>query len=170
MRPVSGRVEVLTFKQGLLSKVAHDLLLQVERFEVLTDGTRVEARFELGSLGVEGVMRDGVFDPHGLSEGDRRDIVGNIQNKIVHTKEHPTARLVARAERTGSGFRLKGDLSLAGQTRDIEIDVRAEAGRWRGQVELVPTRWGIEPFKALLGAIKLQDRVVVRFDLEAFEP
>jgi hypothetical protein len=28
----------------------------------------------------------------------------------------------------------------------------------------VPTRWGIEPFKALLGAIKLDDRVLVKFD------
>ena len=36
-----------------------------------------------------------------------------------------------------------------------------------GEVTLTPTRWGIKPFKALMGAIKLKDRVLIRFDLPA---
>ena len=55
-------------------------------------------------------------------------------------------------------------------TQDITLTVREADGRWRGQIELVPTRWGIQPFKALLGAIKLEDRVVVRFDFAVVEP
>ena len=40
-------------------------------------------------------------------------------------------------------------------------------GRDRGAVELVPSRWGIAAFKALMGAIRVQDRIWVTFDLPA---
>lgn len=164
MKPVSGRIEVLTFKQGLLSKVAHDLLLELGHFELRTDGVRVEGKFLLTSLSVEGVMHKGALDAHGLSDGDRHDIDGNIQNKILHTKEHPEATFVGEVRRGDGKHTVAGKLTLAGKTQDLSVEVREADGHWRGEVELTPTRWGIQPFKALLGAIKLQDRVLVRFD------
>lgn len=169
MKPVTGRIEVLTFKEGLLSKVAHDLSIRLERFELQTDGARVEGKFALASLSVEGVMHKGVLDAHGLSESDRHDIEGNIQNKVLHTKDHPEATFTGRVTRGEGRHTVRGDLTLAGKTRDIAVEVREADGRWQGEVELVPTRWGIQPFKALLGAIKLQDRVVVRFDFPVVE-
>lgn len=169
MKPLSGRIEVLTFKDGILSKVAHDLLLELGRFEIRTDGTRVEGKLALTSLSVVGVMHRGVLDPHGLSDGDRHDIEGNIQGKILHTKDHPEATFVGHAQRGESKHSVKGALTLAGKTQEIAFEVREADGHWRGEVELVPTRWGIQPFKALLGAIKLQDRVVVRFDFPIVE-
>jgi hypothetical protein len=33
------------------------------------------------------------------------------------------------------------------------------------EVPLVPSRWGIAPYRALAGALKLQDRVIVRLSL-----
>ena len=164
MKPVTGRIEVLTFKEGLLSKVAHDLSIDLGRFQLETDGTRIHAKLFLTSLSVEGVMNKGVFDAHGLSESDRHDIAGNIQNKILHTKQHPEATFTGTASRGGGKHSVRGELTLVGKSREISFDVREVDGHWRGEVELVPTRWGIAPFKALLGAIKLQDRVVVRFD------
>lgn len=164
MQPITGRIDVLTFKEGILSKVAHDLSLRVGSFELATDGERVEGKFRLTSLGVEGVMNRGVLDSHGVSEGDRREIEGNIQNKILRTKEYPEATFSGRARKGEGRHALSGTLTLAGKARDIELEVREADGHWRGEVELVPSRWGIQPYKALLGAIKLQDRVVVRFD------
>lgn len=170
MKPVSGRIEVLTFKQGLLSKVAHDLLLELRRFDLRTDGRKVEGTFVLTSLSVEGVMHGGVLDAHGLSESDRHDITGNVQKKVLHTADFPEAKFVGEAVRGSGEHTVRGALTLAGKTQDITLTVREADGRWRGQIELVPTRWGIQPFKALLGAIKLEDRVVVRFDLAVVEP
>ncbi|MBK7579721.1 MAG: YceI family protein [Myxococcales bacterium] len=167
MTPVTGRIEALTFKDGFLSKVAHDLLIDLPHFELTTDGTAVEGRFVLTSLTVVGVMRDGSLDARGISERDRQDISGNIQKKILHTREHPEARFSGTAKRNGERFEVRGGLRLLGETRELSFDVREVDGHWQGEVELQPTRWGIQPFKALLGAIKLQDRVVVRFDLGA---
>jgi polyisoprenoid-binding protein YceI len=160
-----GVVEVLTFKEGLLSKVAHDLLLSCERFRISSDGAVVSAEFELESLCVMGVMRDGVLDSSAPSDGDRRQILDNVRSKILFTKRHPVARFGGAVERRDSGARITGTLELVDEKREIAFDVADAGGRWRGELELRPTRWGISPFKALLGAIKLQDRVVVRFDM-----
>lgn len=166
MKPiVGGQIRVLTFKDGLLSKVAHDLSLSLERFDVQSDGKRVQAAMQLESLTVEGVMRKGVLDPHGVSDADRQDIVANIQHKVLHTDDDPTASFSGEAAPVAGGYRVSGSLTLAGKSRDLSFDVQEASGCWRGELELQPSLWGIKPFKALMGAIKLQDRVVVRVEL-----
>jgi len=159
-----GHIQVFTFKRGLLSKVAHDLRLRLDRFEVKTDGERVEGRFHLDTLGVEGAMKNGELDTSALSDADKSEIVQNIRQTILHTERHPDALFEGRAQRTPGGWRVRGALELAGRREEIELSARAVDHRIQGEIELVPTRFGIEPFKALLGAIKLADRVIVRFD------
>lgn len=162
-----GRIHVYTFKRGLLSKVAHDLQLRLARFEVKSDRKRVEARFWPESLSVEGVRVEGRLDPAALSDADRRDILGNVRDKILRTQRYPEARFEGAVEPVADQrYRVRGELELVGKRAPIELTVFERDGRVSGEVELVPTRWGIEPFKALLGAIKLQDRVLVKFDFE----
>lgn len=157
----TGTFRVYTFKDGLLSRVAHDLQLTLARFEVTVDGDQVTGTFWPDSLSVDGSMVDGRLQPDGLRDKDRREIQGNITDKILNAKRFPNARLSA----TRTGDLLTGTLELAGRSAPVRIELRGAAGRVQGEVELVPTRWGIAPFKALLGAIKLQDRVRVVFDL-----
>jgi len=158
-----GTIYVFTFKEGLLSKVAHDLRLTVRRFEVHLDGDAIDARFWPESFEVDGAMRRGRLEPGALSEKDRRDILGNMTAKVLDTRRHGEIRFRGAA-RDGAA-RVEGQLELAGRTAPVSVPVTVAGGRVRGEVELRPTRWGIKPFKALLGAIKLKDRVVVRFDL-----
>jgi polyisoprenoid-binding protein YceI len=164
MTPLAGTLEVLTFKDGLLSKVAHDLLVRAERFDLRTDGARVEGSFELDSLVVSGVMRDGELDSHGLSEGDRHDIRANMQKKVLEVAKYPRATFSGSVTGGDGRHQVNGTLTLHGMSQDVSVEVREADGRWVGQAELVPSRWGIKPYKALLGAIKLRDRVVVRFE------
>lgn len=59
--PDRASCELLTFKEGLLSPMAHDLLLRIARFEIEV-GERppsVRAWFESGSLEVVAAMRAG---------------------------------------------------------------------------------------------------------------
>ncbi len=166
LAPLSGGVvEVLTFKEGLLSKVAHDLLLRVERFDVETDGQHVSARFYPASLVVVDAMRDGQLQPGTLGERDKSEITGNIRSKILRVDEHPEVTFEGEGRERETGHHLEGALRMVGQVHPVAFEARARDGRLQGEVELVPSRWGIKPFKALLGAIKLRDRVVVRFDL-----
>jgi hypothetical protein len=164
-RVTGGRVEILTFKEGLLSKVAHDLLLSLERFEARTDGRRVEVDLDLRSLRVVGVMKKGVLEPGGVSEADKREIERNIARDVLRTDRHPSATFRGVAEPGSGGQCVTGTLTLTGTSRPVAFVVREEAGTWRAEVELVPSEFGIRPFQALMGAIKLRDRVVVRFEL-----
>lgn len=166
-RITTGTINVYSYKDGLLSAVAHDLKLTLERFELEVDagaGT-VTGRFWPGSVRIEGAMKNGALDAAGLSERDRRDILDNITDKILHTDRHAEARFQGRLAVDAPVARVDGTLTLVGRDAPLSVTLRREGGRYRGEAELVPSRWGIPPFKALMGAIKLQDRLKVVFDL-----
>jgi hypothetical protein len=161
----TGRIEVYTFKEGLLSPLAHDLRLRLERFEIAYDSAHVTARFWPASLVVEGVARDGRVDASGLSAAQKAEITGNIRDRILRTDSHPEAVYEAAIAEASGARRLSGTLELCGRSKPLEIVVEESAGKYTGSVELRPSLWGIQPFRAMLGTIRLQDRVSVRFEV-----
>lgn len=162
-----GTVQVFTFKEGLLSSVAHDLRLGLKRFELTVNGDTLTVRFWPESLEVDGPMKNGQLDAGGLSAKDRRDIHENIVEKILHTARNPEGRFEGRITPGEGPVRTAtGTLTLHGQSQPLSVTARVENGRAKGEVDLVPTKWGIAPYKALMGAIKLQDRVRVSFDVK----
>ena len=167
-----GTVHVYTFRAGLLGRVGHDLRLSLERFEFEfeegSDPRSVDATFWPESLSVEGAMVEGDLDREGLSGSDRRKIRGNIRRDVLQTDEYPEATFSGAAESLGEDrWRVDGELELVGQSRPLSFEVRRQQGRFRTRVELTPTRWGIPPYKALMGALRLEDRVVVEVDVPA---
>lgn len=138
------KVHVYTWKEGVLSPIAHDLRLSAGRVDVTRTGDRVVARVATDSLTVDGVVRHGSLDPTGLSAKDKREIEQNIREKVLHVRQFPEALF----EGNEAG---EGTLTLHGRTLPIVIR--------DGEVEIVPSRWGIAPFRAMLGALRVQDRV-----------
>lgn len=68
------------------------------------------------------------------------------------------------------GVRLRGRLTIAGVARDAELsaDAFSTAGglRFSGHHDLLMTAFGIKPPRLMLGALKVADRVRIRYDLE----
>jgi polyisoprenoid-binding protein YceI len=161
-------VRVQTFKEGLLSRMAHDLQLHVGRFEVTISEDQLDATFDPSSLRIDGVVKGGRVDPTVLSTGDRRKIQDNIEREVLHARRHGPIQLSARIEANGpSRWRARGELTLLGVTLPLTVIARAgDDGRVRSHVVLVPSRWGVRPYRALGGAIRIQDKVVVEIDLE----
>ncbi len=162
---MNGSVHIFTFKRGLLSRVAHDLRLSVGRYQISVDGDAVTASFEARSLQVDGVMKKGKLDPHALSAKDLREVLTNTHGHVLLSDRHPQLRFAGRAQRSGDILRVSGDLDMVGRRAAVAFPLRIIGQRAAGQVELRPTRWGIAPFKTLMGAIALEDRVVVAFDV-----
>lgn len=168
---MSHQIFLFTFKEGLLSRVAHDLRLHVEHFTIARDGDQITARFEAASIVVDGVMHGVRLDPDGLSQRDRSKITQTIRDDILRTRLHPNIEFRGRLELPA--LRCVGELTLVGVRRPLTIHATRERGdtpereRVRASVNLQPTDFGIAPYKALAGAIRLQDRVRVELDLDA---
>jgi hypothetical protein len=120
---------VYTFKEGLLSAVAHDLEIRVERCSLEWDEekTRLEASWEPTSLRVLHAMKDGTPNPGALSERDKAKIESNIQGEVLEANRYGAIRFVSSSiAPEGDGFRVRGTLELHGKKRDIEASVVRE--------------------------------------------
>jgi polyisoprenoid-binding protein YceI len=162
-------VSVFTYKEGLLSRVAHDLRLHLEPrgLQVKRAGEQVAVEIDPTALVVDGAMRGALLDGSALDSRDREKIVTTIRREILQTERYPKIRFsgtaVARGERE---LELRGELELLGLRRPLSFTATREGRRIRARVSVTPSRWGIQPYKALAGAIRLQDRVTVELDLD----
>jgi polyisoprenoid-binding protein YceI len=160
---------VFTFKDGLLSKVAHDLKVRVNRFSVDFDAaaSKVSAEFDPGSLEVVNAVHDGADDPKALSAADKEKIAAQIQKEVLETGSHPKIQFTSTklSRRPDGGYSVVGDLTLHGTTRPISAETRVESGKLVAEVELNQPDYGIEPFKAMMGTLKVKPVVRVRVSI-----
>ena len=60
---------------------------------------------------------------------------------------------------------MRGELTIAGTTRPIEFELGVgEDGRISATVPVVQSRWGIKPYRGLMGALKVRDDIEVVVD------
>jgi len=161
MRRAVGRLEVYTFKAGLLSMAAHDLHLRLDGFSVTLEGEAVEAEFPLDRLHLMGPVENGVTQPGRYRPDQVAAVESAMRGEVLRTARHPTARLTGRALPRADGWEVSGILALAGGEAPVDLTLRRVGDEYRGGVELRPSRWGIAEYRAMMGAIRLQDRVRV---------
>ncbi|GAC1339586.1 MAG: hypothetical protein NVSMB23_08810 [Myxococcales bacterium] len=154
---------VFTEKAGLLSAVAHDLKLRVGKFAIEVGENAVQARFDAASLRVVCAMSGGREDPAALSERDRRDIEATIARTVLDAPGHPfiTFRSSAVTPET-NGYRVAGLLAIRGRERTIGVAARREGDRAVVEARLHQPEFGIKPYTAMLGALKIKPDVLVR--------
>lgn len=147
-------VQVYTWREGLLARVGHDLRLSAPA-RIIREGDGIVVTVDAASLRVDGAMKDGRLVE--VSAGDRADIEKALRTEILDVGRHPLIRW--RGTMDG-----RGTLELRGRSVALRVPATVDGDRVRGEVDLTPSAWGIKPFRALLGALKLQDRVRVAFD------
>ena len=153
---------VFTFKEGLFARLAHDLRLTVQSFEITVQSGAVRAWFDASSLSVDGVAHGERVDPDGLSPEDKRKILDTIARDVLQSATHPRIELDGKLVQTGQQTIMDGKLRLHGVERPVRIPVDASAQQLSAEFAFSPASFGIRPYKALGGVIRLQDRVVVR--------
>jgi len=166
--PETGECLVFTYKEGLLSRVAHDLKLRFERFKVTVDDeTRaIDACFDCNSLRVVSAMKGGEPDGQALSAADKKKIEDAARKDVLKSKRYPRATFVAEdVTEDGDGFVIRGELTLVGRTVGVLVHVAREGGRLVASARLNQPDFGIKPFSAMLGALKIQPGVDVRVSL-----
>lgn len=166
--PSSADVFVFTYKEGLLSPVAHDLKLRVGAFtiDVADDLHSVESSFDAASLRVVAAMRDGREQPSALSERDRRSIEGTIVSDVLEAKKYPEIRFASGSiARREDRALVAGTLTMHGRSRLLTVEASLSEGCWRTSARLHQPDWGVRPYSAMLGTLRIQREVLVSVTL-----
>lgn len=163
---------VFTFREGLLSPVGHDLRLRVTRFtlELGEQPLSVLGRFDAASLQVDCAVEGTADRTDALSEGDRRKIERAVRDEVLQARRHP--EIVFRSQHiapSGDGFEVAGELTLCGCTRPLRFRSRAQGTDQVAEVRLYQPDFGIRPYTALLGALRVRPDVLVRLGVPASE-
>ena len=161
---------IYTYKEGLLSLVAHDLKLRVTRFSIDVDRAagKVEARFDAGSLVVDCAMRDGREAPAALSAKDRRDIEENVAKDVLDPRRFPDIRFASeRVVVEADGARVAGRLVIKGRERSLELSARRQGEQLVLETRLHQPDYGIKPFSAILGTLRIKPDITVRLVVPA---
>jgi hypothetical protein len=157
--------KVFTFKEGLLSRLAHDLQLTLGACLIEVAAGKVTARFALRSLRVDGAVAKGRVTS-ALKADDKASIERTMASELLDVDRHPEARFEGElGERRGTRVAVTGQLSLAGRQRPLAASVELGDAP-RCELELKPSEFGIAPYRAMGGALKVQDRVRIELTLD----
>lgn len=159
--PNRAEIRVFTFKEGLLSTMAHDLQLRLGRFEITWNpGTAAWwARVEASSVEVVSAMKDGREDQSALSAANKAEIQTNARKDVLHADKYNSVVFESTSVSEGA---IVGKLTLNGVTREVRLSVRDEDGHRVGEARLDQRDFNIKPYTALLGTLKVQPEVLVR--------
>jgi len=167
MRRATGTIHVFTFKTGLLAAAAHDLRLRFDGFTCHLQDQTVTVVVPLNALRVDGPVRGGVVRTDEYDAARRAEIEGATRREVLRADHFPTARFTGQALRTAAGYDVRGTLTLAGREAPLAFSVAEHGAEYRAVFELKPSRWGIAPYSAALGTIRVQDRVRIELALKA---
>ncbi|MEU6746979.1 YceI family protein [Actinomadura nitritigenes] len=163
--PGDGRLLLRTSRSGLGRRAGHDLTIEATNWTA--EATVREPLSESSGkvvVVVDGLeVREGTGGVKPLSEKDRLDIGDNLR-KVLEARHHPEITFTATAVRTEAG-EVEGDLTIMGRTKPVRVRAELDGDRLRGGATVQQTRWGIKPFSAFFGALRLADEVEVEFDL-----
>jgi len=162
--PIDTQRSTLTirvFKSGLFSAFADNHELQAPISEGWVDETKREV-----SLVIEAKQLK-VLDP-GLPPEKRAEVQSRMLGpEVLDSGKFPQIRFrSSNVEEVNQGsFRVRGDLSLHGQTAPISLEVTRREGSYRGQCVLKQRTFGIEPISIAGGTVKVKDEVKIEFTI-----
>lgn len=166
LSPENATCRVLTFKEGVLSRLGHDLAFEVRSFsiEAQGDGT-IQGTFRPDSLHVLGAVHGGKPSP--LSSSDHETIERTTSREVLDVSHFGTVTFKGSVDRDKGSF--SGALTLHGATRNISGPVTFAEGKARATATLVPSDFGIRPYRAMLGALRVEDRVCVEIEAQGID-
>ncbi|HEV7861380.1 MAG TPA: YceI family protein [Acidimicrobiia bacterium] len=167
--PSDGTLQVRTGRSGMASKVGHDLTLEASNWNATVtidaDPSRSEVKATIEPRSLEVVAATGGAKP--VSEKDKKDIKNNIAGLLGNNSI--TFQSTSVQAKSDTAATVTGDLSIAGQSRQATLDLTLQpdgtSARLKGRVPIVQSSFGVKPFSAMMGALKVKDEVEVDIDV-----
>jgi len=172
--PDRGRILLRTFRDGLAAQAGHDLTIEATRWSgdlVVNDDlspASLEVSIDLGAL----VVREGTGGVKPLTDRDRREIAVTAR-RALGADQHPDAVFTAdgfRPAPDGGGGEIGGTFTLRGQARPLRLQVKQTGtDRYHAEAQVVQSDYGIKPYTAFLGALRVRDAVDAEIELDLSE-
>jgi len=168
----TGTLWVRTRKAGAAARAGHDLLIEVTSWSATLEVGAVGAqtRIELAADGRSLEVREGTGGMTSLGNQEKASIKRTIDKQVLKG-----VSIVFRSSAVDGDWNPAGDtrlgvsgaLELAGRHRPIAFDLTVGVdGRITGAVVLKQSSWGIKPYSALFGALRVLDDVTVEVRAE----
>jgi len=163
------RVDLCTRREGLLSRVGHDLRFRARAIHLtLGDDGALRVVIPADAIGVVAVRTPGGDDTARPSASDRATIEKHLRDDVLAARQHPEVTATGTVHATASGVRFDGALTLRGTQRPVRLSLAPTAhGALAGTHTLSTTAFGIPPFRAMMGALRVADDVVVEVTVDA---
>jgi hypothetical protein len=167
------------YRGGRLARFGHDHVVAsrgLQGFALLARAageSRADLYIPLDTLTVdEPALRAETGFETTPSAGDIEGTRRNMLDKVLEAERFPYALLRLRhATGERAAVTLAAEITLHGVTRTlpvaVELDTAAGELRALGSFSLNQTDFGMTPYSALGGALQVQDRVDVRFEIHA---
>jgi polyisoprenoid-binding protein YceI len=163
--PEDARLTVRTGKSGAAAKAGHNLLIEVTSWKATLAlgedpaATALTLSVDAGSLKV----REGSGGMQSLGDDDK----ANIEQTIIDEVLKGTAIEFRSSDmhQDGGRYHVEGELELSGSRAPIAFDlIVGEGGHLNATATLTQSAWGMKPYSALFGTLKVNDDVVVEVD------
>jgi hypothetical protein len=158
--PQCATLQVRTAREGAYARAGHDLVIEVVRWEATLDVAGDDIKLTLTAESNSLEPRWGLNGLNSLTDQNRADIRKSIAGKIL--KDMPISFRSTRVHRAGAGLTVRGDLTIGSATREMVFELRPGAGgRLDATAKLMQSNWGIKPFSAMLGTLKVRDTLEI---------
>lgn len=179
--PLESTLHVLVYRGGALARLGHNHVMSVRKMQgrLWSHTTTANSGFDV-SFPVAGMIVDdpearraaGSEFPPDVPDADREATRGNMLRAVLDAERFPviTLRSVSIAG-PPTNPQVMARITIRNASRDVLLQptVSIETDRLivRGELDLLQSDFGIKPFSAALGALTVQDRLHVKFDVVA---
>ena len=161
--PENARLTVHTRKGGAAAKAGHDLVIEVTSWEGTLDfgdQTTIMLRADARSMRV----REGSGGMTSLGDDDKANIEQTIDAEVLKGTPIEFRSTACELSPEGDRMRVSGELELAGRRAPVTFELSLNGGRISGSATVKQTDFGMKPYSALFGTLKVLDEVQVAVD------
>jgi YceI-like domain len=161
--PENATLTVRTKRVGAASRAGHDLLIEVTSWSATLDLGEVPAATLTADASSLRVL-EGTGGVMALGDDDKAGIAKTIDDEVLMGRRIEFRSGTVELTEDGAPERVTGELELAGRRHPISFELAAADGRLTGTATVRQTDWGMKPYSALFGTLKVADEVEIAID------
>lgn len=148
-------------KSGLFSAFAHNHTIEAPIASGQLDTQKRSANLTFNAKEMK-VLDEGVKD------SERAEIDQTMKSdKVLDVARFPEIHFASTSitSQDGNRYQVRGDLTLHGVTKPVELPITMANGRYTGSIKMKQTDFGIAPVSIAGGTVKVKDVIEIVFEI-----